>query len=392
MIKHLKMTANKKLSLIYLQHFFNDLHTSFLQTFLPFLIERLGLSVTQAGILTSLPGLFNMFLQPFLGFVSDITSRPVMIVWGPILTALGASLIPSAPSYGVTLILVSIWGLGSAVYHPQGHGSIGYIGSLEKLPLQLAFFSTVGILASSASPLYATFLLKYCHDWPLNMIPVVPVTITGILFWILVPSVHKIKEKIKKQQSGHFLKTTKHIFSDIWPIWTVTFFRDMTNHGIKFLFPLLIALRGGGIEKVGFSLFLLQLAKVVSPLLAGKAALKYGNKKVLLFAQGACPLLIFPELFFEGWQAFVLFLVGNALLISSSPILVAQAQELAPESKSTATSLLMGVAYGLSGLTMAIVGKIADLQGIVFAFSLILLFPLLNIFIILCKWGKGQKA
>jgi hypothetical protein len=41
---------------------------------------------------------------------------------------------------------------------------------------------------------------------------------------------------------------------------------------------------------------------------------------------------------------------------------------------------------------MAIVGKIADLQGIVFAFSLILLFPLLNIFIILCKWGKGQKA
>lgn len=382
-----KITTNRKLSLIYLQHFLNDLHVAFLQTFLPFLIESLGISVTQAGILTSLPGLFNMFLQPLMGFLSDASSRPFMIIWGPVLTAFGAALIPSAPSYGAALILVSIWGLGSAVYHPQGNGSIGYLGQMEKMPLQLAFFSMVGILGSSLSPLYATFLFKYFRDLPLNFFPVIPVTVTGILFWILIPSI-KSKDDGRNKNSGNFLKTVKDILHDIWPVWTVAFFRDITNHGIKFLLPLLVAVRGGGIEKVGFTLFMIQLAKVLSPVLAGKAALLYGNRKVLLFAQVLSPFLLFPELFFEGWVPFILFMFGNALLISSSPLLVARAQKLAPHAKSTATSLIMGVAYGLSGLMMTLVGMIVDHQGLLYAFSLVLIFPFVNVLIILSRWGK----
>lgn len=377
----------RKLSLIYLQHFLNDLHIAFLQTFLPFLIQNLGITVTQAGVLTSLPGLYNMLLQPVMGFISDRSSKPVMIILGPILTAFGASLIPFSPSYGFALVLVSVWGLGSAIFHPQGHGCIGYIGEKEKLPLQLAFFSMVGILGSSLSPLYATFMFKYLRDFPLNMIPLIPVIVAGIIFFIFAPSV---REAVTNQAKGsdHFLSTMKNVLMDIWPIWTVTFLRDITNHGIKFLFPLLIALRGGGIEKVGFALFLIQLIKVISPVAAGKAALKYGNKRVILFAQGLSPLLLFPELFFEGWFPFVLFLIGNALLISSSPLLVTRAQKLAPEAKSMATSLLMGVAFGLSGLMMTIVGKIADMEGIIVAFSLVLLFPFLNCSIILFKWGR----
>ncbi len=378
--------TQRKLSLIYLQHFLNDLHTAFLQTFLPFLIENLGISVTQAGILTSLPGLFNMFLQPLLGFISDASSRPFMIVWGPVLTALGASLIPSSPSYGTALLLVSIWGLGSAVFHPQGHGSVGYIGNIEKIPLQLAFFSMVGILGSSLSPLYAAFLFKHFRDLPLNLFPIIPVTATGILFWILIPS---IKGKIDKPgKSKNFLKIVRDILHDIWPVWTVTFLRDITNHGIKFLLPLLVVLRGGGIEKVGLTLFFVQLAKVMSPLLAGKAALIYGKRRVLLFAQGMSPLLLFPELFYEGWIPFILFMLGNALLVSSSPLLVARAQELAPGSKSTATSLLMGVAFGLSGLMMTLVGMVVDRQGLLYAFSIVLIFPFFNVIIILRRWGN----
>jgi FSR family fosmidomycin resistance protein-like MFS transporter len=385
--KDLTKDRNRKLSLIYLQHFLNDLHIAFLQTFLPFLIENLGITVTQAGVLTSLPGLYNMFLQPVMGFISDRSSKPVMIILGPVLTAFGASLIPFSPSYGFALVLVSIWGLGSAVFHPQGHGCIGYIGEKDKLPLQLAFFSMVGILGSSLSPLYATFLFKYLKSFPLNMVPLLPVTVAGIIFFIFAPSV---KETITDQSRGtdNFLNNMKSVLLDIWPIWTVTFLRDITNHGIKFLFPLLIALRGGGIERIGFALFLIQLIKVISPVAAGKAALKYGNKRVILFAQGLSPLLLFPELFFKGWFPFALFLIGNALLISSSPLLVTRAQKLAPEAKSMATSLLMGVAFGLSGLMMTIVGKIADMEGIIVAFSLVLLFPLLNCSIILFKWGR----
>ena len=380
-------TTSRKLYLIYFQHFLNDLHVSFLQTFLPFLVEKLDITVAQAGILTALPGLFDMLLQPFFGFVSDMTCRPYMIAWAPILTALGASLIPSAPSYGTALILVSIWGLGSTIFHPQAHGSIGYIGTIEKMPIQLAFFSALGILGSSMSPLYATFLFKYCRHTPLNLFPVIPVAAMGIFFWTVIPYIRKTTEK-NRQCSTNFLKNATQVFSNIRSVWLVTFLRGITNQGVKFLFPLLVASRGGGIEKIGFSLFLLQLAKVLAPLAAGRLAIRYHSKKVLFFTQGLSPLLMFPELFNDGWLPLISFLLGNAFLVSSSPLLVARAQKLAPTSKSMATSLIMGVAFGLSGLMMSIVGKIVDIRGLVPAFSIILLFPFFNLIIIRFKWDK----
>ncbi len=390
-LKNIKVDKNIKLYLIYLQHFVNDIHISFLQTFIPFLIENIGISVTQAGVLTSLPGLFNMFLQPVIGFLSDRSLRPFMIVFGPLLTALGASLIPSSTSFGSALVLVSIWGLGNAVFHPQGHGAVGYVGEIEKIPVQLAVFSMAGILGSSLSPLYAAFLFKYFRELPLSLFPVIPVIFTGTIFWIFAPYIRK-SIKGSQRQSDNFLITMEKILHKIWPVWIVTFLKDICNHGIKFLLPLLVALRGGGIEKVGLSLFLIQIAKVLSPLLAGRFALVHGKKKVLIVTQGLAPFLLFPELFFTGWIPFASFMLGNALLVSSSPILVAKAQQEAPGAKSTATSLLMGVAYGLSGLLMTLVGLVVDTQGIITAFSIVLLFPLINVFIIIFKWPRGERS
>jgi FSR family fosmidomycin resistance protein-like MFS transporter len=113
--------VNSKLVILTLTHFLNDLHGTFLATFVPVIVGRLGISYAQAGLLNSLSGMIHVVVQPMAGYISDIFSRPYAIIVGPLLTALGAALLPLGPTYGVTLILVGLWAFGSSIYHPLGH-------------------------------------------------------------------------------------------------------------------------------------------------------------------------------------------------------------------------------------------------------------------------------
>jgi MFS transporter, FSR family, fosmidomycin resistance protein len=99
---------NPRLAVLTATHFLNDIHSSFLPTFMPLIVERLGISYAQAGLLKSLSGMIHMVVQPLAGYVSDLFSRPYAIILGPIITAIGASLFPMAPTYGLALLFVGL--------------------------------------------------------------------------------------------------------------------------------------------------------------------------------------------------------------------------------------------------------------------------------------------
>ena len=151
---------NKKLAVLTTTHFLNDIHSAFLPTFIPLIVSRLGISYAQAGLLNSLSGFIHMVVQPIAGYVSDLFSRPYAIIIGPIITAFGAAMLPMSPTYSIALIMVGLWGFGSAIFHPLGYGSVGYVGDPGKLAFFIAIFSVGGILGATISPLYAIILIK----------------------------------------------------------------------------------------------------------------------------------------------------------------------------------------------------------------------------------------
>jgi FSR family fosmidomycin resistance protein-like MFS transporter len=59
-----------------------------------------------------------------------------------------------------------------------------------------------------------------------------------------------------------------------------------------------------------------------------------------------------------------LLLLGGGLLSASNPVIVAHAQELLPHSAGTASALVMGVAWGVSGLLISAVGALGDAWGL----------------------------
>jgi FSR family fosmidomycin resistance protein-like MFS transporter len=64
-----------------------------------------------------------------------------------------------------------------------------------------------------------------------------------------------------------------------------------------------------------------------------------------------------------GWFVVVV-AVGGFFLQSTLPVNVTLAHEIAPVGAATVSSLMMGVAWGTGGLTVPIVGALADRFGI----------------------------
>ena len=77
-------------------HFIHDVYSSFLSPLLPLLIEKLSLSLTLAGLLSTvmqIPALFN----PLIGVWADRISMRWFIILAPAMTAVPMSLIGLAP-------------------------------------------------------------------------------------------------------------------------------------------------------------------------------------------------------------------------------------------------------------------------------------------------------
>ena len=69
-----------------LAHLLHDIYSSFLAPILPLLIDKLGISVFQAGLLDiirKIPSLFN----PFIGLIADKVSVRYVLIIAPAITS-----------------------------------------------------------------------------------------------------------------------------------------------------------------------------------------------------------------------------------------------------------------------------------------------------------------
>jgi FSR family fosmidomycin resistance protein-like MFS transporter len=83
-------------------------------------------------------------------------------------------------------------------------------------------------------------------------------------------------------------------------------------------------------------------------------------------------------------------MIGSAVISGSMPITAAMAQEMAPESRSLASSVVMGLSWGLGGFVMLPLGMIADRMGLVVTMGCIALLPLAALPFLVLKVKKDD--
>ncbi|WP_273702324.1 MFS transporter, partial [Acetomicrobium sp.] len=386
----LKANAHKGLAILTMGHFINDIHAAFLVTFTPILMMKLGLSITEASMLTFLSGIINSFLQPLLGYASDQTSRPLMILVGPILAALGASLIPSSPSYALAFFFVGLWAIGSATFHPQGQGSVGHVSSSRNLSFSFSIFSMGGILASALSPLYGAYLYQRLGEAFMPIATSLPVLLYAVLVFKFLPSIPS-KEISRRSDNTKGLKFILHSIKITFAPLCVAVIRDTSIQGIQFFMPIAIAIKGGTIGDVGKVLFIIMIARSISPLIGGYIADRTSKSSIIFLCMALGGALLIPAALLKGVISILLFTLGAALIEATTPITGAISQEWMPESRAMASSIVMGFAWGLGSLLIPPLGIIGDHLGITWALTVIGALPILSLYFV-AVIRKKEKA
>lgn len=368
--------CRRSLIAVSLMHFVNDLHPTFLPAFLPALVKSLSLSLTQAGALNALFGIINLFGQPLAGHLADRQKKPYFTLWAPLFTAAGACLLPVSPSYGTALLFVTVLALGTSAFHPQGHGLTGIAGGETHLATYLSIFGAAGSMGAALSPLYAVFLAKTIgiHAIPFTLIPV-----AGIAFLAsrLMPQrcMNTDVKTTKKIPGGQFFPNLFKTFKTCKSLMMISIVRDSTSQGIRVFIPLLITGSGGSIAAGGGTLFAFTIAGTLANLVGGRLADRFGKMHLILTLLAVAPLVLFPAIHTSGTLSILLFIAGGALLAASNPVTVAMAQELAPESRSVASSLVMGVAWGVANLVALPIGRLADRTNLTLSLSVVSFLP-----------------
>ena len=375
------MTANTKANIkilfaLTLVHFTGDFYSSFISPLFPLFIAKMGLSLTQIGIISGASLFLSFIVQPTVGYLADRYDTRNFILLGLMMPIIFIPLSGAASGFWLLLLLVALGSIGSSMFHPSVTGMVP-LYSGHKAGFAMSIFNTGGTLAFGLGPLFITW---YAERFGLNALPLTIIFGLGVAWYLylIVP----VPQSEGLRRLG-FLGSVRESLGSVWKvvvcIWLVMVLRAIIGQSFSTFIPILFVRKGYSVMSAGVIISIFTVAGSISGLIAGHISDRVGYRPVFIFAYVfmAPVLLIFLRLQ-GGWVYIGAFFAG-AMILATMPLGVALAQSLAPKGRSMVASLMMGFAVGLGGIISPVVGKLADIYSIHNVLIGVSLLPLLGL-------------
>ena len=360
-----------RLLLVSLSHFCVDSYASLLLPVLPLLKANLGLSLAQTGFLGTIVSICNIS-QPLMGLWADRMGRRYLVIAGLLLCAVFSPLMGIVPNYALLVASLALVGFGTAAFHPQVFSLAGELSG-ERRSFGLALFIFGGTMGLGLAPLWVPL---YAEEIGLHALPLV--SIPGLLFAVLlVKFVSLDNPHVKEGGTASNWRLLGRDAGSLALITLIVVMRSVTGLGFGTFLSLLGEERGLDLVMGGVALGVYNIAGVVGALIAGYMADRISSKGIVCASLllSAAPLYAFVSTE-DMLMGYVLLAVGGGLLIASNSIMVALAQELAPENSGLASSLPLGLSWGLASTSLPIIGGVADQIGVAETLKYLALLPI----------------
>jgi MFS transporter, FSR family, fosmidomycin resistance protein len=348
------------LALFSLGHFFIDLYSSVLGVFQPLLIEKLGFSLAQAGLLGGVMSFASSVTQPAFGYLSDRYRSRLFSALAPAVAGIFIASLGLASSYWMLIAMVAIGGAAVSSFHPQAT-SCSTIGLKNRARWMSVFISagTLGLAFGPAtfSTLFRNFGLEGAA-W--GAIPGVLITV------LLLSMLPDLGSSAGSHQHRFDLRPLVEVWKPLTVLYMLVFLRSVVQVSFAQFLPLYLGLdRGYSMAEASWALSLYLAAGAIGGFAGGHLAERFGAKRIIQISMiGSLPFLL---LFFlaEGPLSIVGLCVGGLVLLFTIPVNVVMAQELAPTQSGTVSALMMGFAWGMAGLIfIPLTGWAADHFGL----------------------------
>ncbi len=365
------------LAFLSLAHFFIDLYSSALGAFQPILVEKLGLSLAQAGMLGGLLVFSSSTLQPAYGYLADRFRSKLFTALAPAMAGIFISLLGVAPSYTALIFLVLLGGAGIASFHPQG-SSKATQGITEHRGRFMAIFISSGTLGLAFGPTFFSILAAQLGSestW-MGMIP--GILITLLLLWKL-PG-----ESTSHQKRTQFdFQGLKVVWKPLTILYLLVFIRSIVQISFTQFIPLYMNHeRGMGLEQASLALSLYLASGALGGFVGGHLADRFGGRLIIMISMIASIPFLCLFFFTEGWLSLTGLALGGLTLLFTNPVNVTMGQELAPKQAGTVSALMMGFAWGTAGMIfIPLIGAAADHTSLHNTLFVTSIFPILGFFL-----------
>jgi MFS transporter, FSR family, fosmidomycin resistance protein len=361
-----------RLALVTWGHFLNDCYGSFFAPILPLLIEKLSLSLTMASGLASIASITSAIFQPIYGIASDRVHGRFFIVLGPLLSTVCMSLIGVAPNAVIVGVLLLLAGVGSAAFHPQAVAAAGAVSG-ERRGFGISVFIFGGSVGFAVGPLA---IIGAVQLWGLErscyvMIPgLLSVLLLGV--YLKVPGGVAHRGRILSLRAA-FKDTQKSMAL----LFSIAVIREFTRIAVVTFLPIFLATQGRSLAAGGITLALFSMAGALGGMVGGSLSDAWGRKTVILTSGMLCAPLLHGMFLTDGLVSLLFLVLAAGTLSGANSVVIALAQELVPSRAGTASSLVMGLGWGVAGVLLIGFGTLAETIGVSRALGIAATLPLL---------------
>ena len=339
-------------------HFCVDSYAGMLAPMVPLLQERLQLSLAAAGAVGAVVAVSAMS-QPLMGLLGDRMRRRTLVPLGVLLAALCMPLLGVAPNYAVLLVVVTLGGLGVSAFHPQSFVIAGDLSGRRRA-YGIALFVFAGTSGLALTPVWVTFLVDRAGAEVLPLASLAGVA-AALLIWRHVPLAgDPAGDRSWRNVGAQFAASVRPLAA----ILAVVVLRSIAFLGFNLFIAVLARDRGLSLEAGGVALSVYNLSGVLASLWLGRIADRVDPKPLICGSLVLSVPFLWAYAALPGPLSFLWLALGGALLGSTTAVMVALAQQAAPGQRALASSLPLGLSWGLASLTLPLLGWIADQVGV----------------------------
>jgi FSR family fosmidomycin resistance protein-like MFS transporter len=363
-------------------HLLNDMLQSLLPSIYPILKSSFRLNFSQIGLLTLTFQITASLLQPFIGHFTDRRPMPYSLPIGMAATLAGLILLAFAPTFALLLVAGALFGVGSAVFHPES-SRVARMASGGKHGFAQSFFQVGGNSGSAIGPLLAAFIVLPRGQIGVLWFTLAAVVGIAVLTWVgrwYKARLEHLQSRPAAHREQHHPLPRKQVIFALFILMILVFSKYFYIASLTSYYTFyLISRFHVSVASSQLHLFVLFGAIAAGTLIGGPVGDKFGRKYVIWCSiLGVLPftlILPYANLFWTGILSVV---IGIVIASAFSAILV-YAQELVPGRVGMISGLFFGFAFGMGGIGAAVLGKIADMTSIVYVYHLCAYLPAIGL-------------
>ncbi|MDE2613229.1 MAG: MFS transporter [Burkholderiales bacterium] len=379
-------TRYRVLGAISFSHFLNDMVQSLILAIYPMIKGEFGLSFAQIGLITLTYQITASLLQPLVGLYTDRRPQPHSLAFGMGSTLCGILLLSVAPSFGVVLLAAALVGTGSSIFHPES-SRIARLASGGRPGLAQSIFQVGGNAGGAVGPLLAAAIVMPRGQRALAWFALAALLAIGVLWqvggWYRRQHLGATRA-MKKAPAAAAPVPPRKVAAAIGVLVVLVFSKYFYLTSLTSYYTFYLITRFHlSVQAAQMHLFLFLFAVAAGTLIGGPIGDRIGRKRVIwLSILGVAPFTLALPFVGLMWTGLLTFVIG-LIIASAFPAILVFAQELMPGKVGAVSGMFFGFAFGMGGIGAAVLGALADSQGIVFVYQLCAYLPLLGVFAVL---------